>query len=64
MKVASEQHKKNVQRLERTLNFLKEGERDVPERKEQSSSVDVEFLEFMKKWRNARNEPIDYEMVC
>ena len=59
---ASQRHKKNVQRLERTLNFLQEKESSDTET-EQPSCVDLEFLEFITKWKDSRLEPVDYEMV-
>ena len=59
---ASLRHKKNVERLEMTLNFLKESEHDNLTT-EKSSCCDLEFIKFIKKWKNSRHEPVDYEMV-
>ena len=29
----------------------------------QPVSVDLKFMEFIQKWRDLRDEPVDYEMV-
>ena len=63
MKDASERHKANVQRLEKTLNFLKESDCDDFDAKKELLSVDVEFVEFIKRWKDAWSAPVDYEMV-
>lgn len=60
---ASQRHKENVQRLKRTLNFLNESEGDDSDTEKQPPSVDLGFMEFIKKWRDSRHELIDYEMV-
>ena len=58
---ASQKHKNNVLRLEKTLKFLQECESSDLEK--QPVSVDVRFMEFIQKWRDLRHEPVDYEMV-
>ncbi|XP_028392578.1 UPF0489 protein C5orf22 homolog [Dendronephthya gigantea] len=60
---ASQKHKNNVEKLERTLNIMKENKHDLSAEEKRSLSVNQEFMQFIEKWRDSRGESIDYEVL-
>ena len=60
---ASERHKQNVEELEATLKFLEQNESDAGDNDELKPPINFEFMDFIKKWKNSCNKPVDYDMV-
>lgn len=60
---ASQKHKSNVEKLERTLNIMKENKHKISDEEKHALFVDLEFMQFIEKWRDSRGKTIDDEMV-